>query len=257
MSNQDTLVDRPTRATKRSPRVDILNLHDRSTLLVVGIAALVTFVAGWVSAPESPRFGQASAADVRTWFETNAGALRVYATASMVAAVGFIIVAAGLSALARRHLKGSMLSEVVVGSVSLVVALTVLDTAAATVGTLLPRLIDTTLPAVQDPIVRSWLAVAAFTHFVGDLKMAFIALLVAAGSLIALRLHLTNRWLCFAGLAVSAGAGLGTLSVTLTVPALYPTWFVGMFGLYLALAVLATSAFLTRRRIARASRPAV
>jgi hypothetical protein len=54
---------------------------------------------------------------------------------------------------------------------------------------------------------------------------------------------------------VSGCAALGTLGITLALGALYPLWFVGTFGLYLSLLVLAASAVLARRRLGRTSAP--
>jgi hypothetical protein len=247
-------LDKEANDRRGTKRVDILEIQDRGALLVLGIAALITFLAGWVSTPDSPRVGQASAAEVRDWATANASALHTYATASVLASIGFLIVAASLSALVRRHLRGSMLSELILGSVVAFVVLTVLDTAASTIGLLLPGLIDTKLPDVADPVVRSWLAISGFTHLLGDLRMAFVATMIATGSLIALNLRLTNKWLCYAGLVIAGSAAIGVLGITLSIAALYPLWFAGMFGLYFALAALATSAFLTRRRVLRGSK---
>jgi len=101
--------------------------------------------------------------------------------------------------------------------------------------------------------VVSWLAIGGFTHFLGDLQMAFVVLALASGCLIALRLGLVNRWLCYGGLVISGCAALVTLGISLALGALYPLWFVGAFGLYLSLLVLAVSAVLARRRLGRTS----
>jgi hypothetical protein len=239
-----TIEPRPTQASRLAP-------EDRTPLLVIAVAATAAFVGGWFPEPDSPRVGQASAADVRAWADANAGALHTAATALMIVAVSFIVVASGLSALARRHLRGSMLSELVVGSAVAVSVLMVLDTAASTMSLLLPGLVDTKLADVSDPVVVGWLAIGGFTHFLGDLQLAFVALALASGSLIARRLGLVNRWLCYGGLVIAGCAAVGTLGITLALGVLYPLWFVGTFGLYLGLLVLAVSALLARRRLAR------
>jgi len=232
----------------------MLTPDDRTTLLVIATAAAVAFVAGFFFSPhDGPRVGQASAAEVRTYVEANAAALHTSATALVMAAVGFVVVAAGLSALARRHLRGSMLSELLLGSVLVVAVLLILDTAAATMSLLLPRLVDTSLAEVSDQVVVTWLAIGGFTHFLGDLQMAFIAVVLASGSLAARRLGLVNRWLCYVGLVVAGCAALGTLAITLGVDLLYLFWFVGMYGFYLGLLVLAVSTLLAWRRTGRHS----
>jgi hypothetical protein len=240
-----------TTEERRSRRTSSLAREDRGTLLVIVVASAAAFVAGWFPAPDAPRVGQASAAEVRAWVATNAGALHVTATALVIAAVSFIVVASGLSALARRHLRGSQLSELVVGSAVVVAVLLVLDTAASTMPLLLPGLVDTTLADVSDPVVVGWLAIGGFTHLLGDLQLAFVALGLASGCLIALRLGLVNAWLCYGGLVVAGCAAAGILGITLTLSALYPLWFVGTFGLYVSLLVLAVSAAIAWRRLGR------
>jgi hypothetical protein len=247
MTNDETTT---TEARPTCPTTG-LSPEDRGTLLVVAVASAAAFLAGWFPAPDGPRVGQATAADVRTWVDTNAGALHTAAMAMMVVTVGFLVVASGLSSLARRHLRGSMLSELVVGSAVVVAVLMILDIAASTMSLLLPGLVDTTLSDVSDPVIVGWLAIGGFAHFLGDLQLAFVAVALAAGCLIARRLDLVNRWLCYGGLVVACCAALGTLGITLSLGALYPFWFVGMFGLYVSLLVLAVSAVLARRRLGR------
>jgi hypothetical protein len=234
----------------------LLLVEDRATLLVIAIAAAVSFVAGFFfPPPDSPRVGQADAAEVRRWVETNSGALHVAATALLLAAVGFVVVSAGMSALVRRHLRGSMLSELLVSGAVVVAVLLILDTAAQTMALILPGLLDTNLADVSDPVVVTWLAVGGFTHFLGDLQMAFIAVVLTSVSLAGLRLRLINRWLCYLGLVVAACAALGTLGITLSLRVLYPLWFVGIYGFYLSLLVLAVSALLAWRRVGRLDDP--
>ncbi|MFZ0324015.1 MAG: hypothetical protein WAN48_07780 [Actinomycetes bacterium] len=236
----------------------LLSFDDRATLLVIAVAAAVAFVVGFFfPPPDSPRVGQADAADVRAWVESNSVALHAAATALVLAAVGFLVVAAGLSALVRRHLRGSMLSELLVGSAVVVAVLLVLDTAAQTMSLILPGLVDTNLADVSDPVVVIWLAVGGFTHFLGDLQMAFIAVLLASGTMAARRLRLVNRWLGYLGLVVAGCSALGTLGITLSIDALYPLWFVGIYGFYFSLLVLAASAAFAWRRVHRTPDDAV
>jgi hypothetical protein len=236
-------------ATGRVRTGERLSPSDRGTLLLVGIAAAAAFVGGWFPAPDSPRVGQAGAAEIRSWAEANSAALHTTATALTVVAICLVLVGAGPSSLARRHLPASTLPEIVLGSAVVVAVLLVLDVAAATTPLLLPGLVDTRLVDVSDAVVVGWSAVGGFTHLLGDLQLAFVSAGLAAGSLIALRLGLMTRWLCYGGLVVAGCAALGSLAITLSVPALYPLWFVGTFGLYVALLVLAVAALLARRRL--------
>ncbi len=252
MVNRTDAVAAPTSSARPA---SVLLLKDRSTVAVISVAAAVAFVAGFFfPPPDSPRVGQASAADVRGWAAAHSGSLHAAATGLVLAAVGFVVVSAGLSALVRRRLDGSMLAELLVGSAAVVAVLLVLDTAAQTMSLILPGLLDTTLVDVSDPVVVAWLAIGGFTHFLGDLQMAFIAVLLASGSLATLRLHLVHRWLCYVGLGLASCAALGTFGITLSVRVLYPLWFVGIYGFYLSLLVLAVSAALAWRRMGKAQR---
>jgi hypothetical protein len=244
-----------TTSEPAQPPRPVLQTEDRGTLLVIGVLGAVAFFAGFFfPPPDSPRVGQASAAEVRRWVADHSGSLHAAATALVLAAVCFVVVSSGLSALVRRRLEGSMVAELLVASATVVAVLLTLDTAAQTMGRILPSLLDTNLADVSDPVVVAWLAIGGFTHFLGDLQMAFIAVLLASGSLATLRLHLVNRWLCYVGLALAGCAGLGALGITLSVRALYPLWFVGIYGFYFSLLVLAASAMLAWRRLRPARR---
>ena len=76
-------------------------------------------------------------------------------------------------------------------------------------------------------------------------------MVLASASLAGRRLRLVNRWLCYVGLVLAACAALGTLGITLSLRVLYPPWFVGIYGFYLSLLVIAVSALLAWRRVGR------
>lgn len=237
--------------TDRNAQPGLLDRDDRPRLLVIAIAGLVVGVAGFVSPPDDLDLGSADAAGVRAWVESGAGSLHAAAVSITLAALGLVVVAAGMSTLARRHLPGSMLPELMVaGSLGTAVLLLV-DLAGQAVGLLLPGLVGTSLDDVDDAVVVGWTAVAGATHLLADLQVGFLAIAVTAGSFAALRLHVVHRWLCYAGLAVGASAVLGTTSIVLGAAALYPFWFVAVFGLYASMLVLGVSALLARRRAGR------
>lgn len=236
-----------SRAGSRRPGP--LDSADRPRLLVVAIAAAAVLVAGFLAPPDGLDLGSGDAAGIRGWVEGNAAALHVAAVSITVAALGLVVVASGVSALARRHLPGSMLPDLMLAG-SLGAALVLLaDLAAQTTGLLLPGLVGTRLGDVDDAVVVGWIAVGGVTHLLADLQVAFLALAITAGSIAALRLQLVNRWLCYAGLAVGASALLGTASILLGATVLYPFWFVTVFGLFASMLVLAVSALLARRRV--------
>lgn len=240
--------DSTTAGTRRQSPLDSA---DRARLLVVAVAAFAVGIAGFVSPPDGLDQGSADPASLRGWVEGNAAALHAAAVSITIAALGLVVVASGVSALARRHLTGSMLPELMLAG-SLGAALVLLaDLAAQTTGLLLPGLVGTQLDDVDDAVVVGWTAVGGVTHLLADLQVAFLAVAITAGSLAALRLQLVNRWLCYAGLVVGASAVLGTASIVLGATVLYPFWFVAVFGLYASMLVLGVSALLARRRTGR------
>jgi hypothetical protein len=238
------------RADSRRPGP--LDSADRPRLLVIAMAAVAVFVAGFLAPPDGLDLVSDDATGIRRWVEGNAAALHVAAVSITVAALGLVVVASGVSALVRRHLPGSMLPELMLAG-SLGAALVLLaDLTAQTTGLLLPGLVGTRLTDVDDAVLVGWTAVGGVTHLLADLQVAFLAVAITAGSLAALRLQLVNRWLCYAGIAVGASAVLGTASILLGATVLYPFWFVTVFGLFASMLVLAVSALLTRRRVGRA-----
>lgn len=247
-----------TRWTERTtaPRARNLAAEDRSVLITIAVAAAVAFVGAWFPAPDSPRVGQASAQEVRDWVTANATALLLTAVALLLVALAFLVIASGLAALARRHLGHGILTDLLLASGTVVAILLTLDTGASTLALLLPGLVDTTLTDVSDQVIVGWLGIGGYTHLLGDLQIAFVASALACGSLIARRLGLVNRWLAYGGLAISASAGVGALAIVTSIAALYPLWFIGTFGLYLALAVLAVAALLAARVVGRSARTA-
>jgi hypothetical protein len=236
-------------------RALVLTTQDRPTLLVMAVAASLGFIASFFPAPDAPRVGQASAADVRAWVDANSTALHVAVTSILLLAVAIVVVAAGLAALSRRHLAASMLPEALLGAAVVVAVMLVLDVAASATSLILPGMVDTSLADVSDPVVVNWLAIGGYTHFLGDLQVAFVAVVMVSGSLAARALRLVNRWWCYLGTVVGICGAVGTLAITSTVPALYVFWFVGMFGFVISLLVVAVSCLLVLRRIRLAPEP--
>lgn len=235
----------------RVRRTAVVGAEDRGLLLTIALAATATFVAGFVPPPDGFDLTTGDAAKARAWIESGSAALHAATIAVVVAAVGLVVVAATMSALLRRHRSGSPLSELMLGGAVATAIVLVVDVAAQAVGLLLPGLVGTSTEQVDDRIVVGWVAVAGVTHLLGDLQVAFLAVVLLSGSWAALQLQLMNRWLCFGGMAVGAAAVLGTLSIALGAAALYPFWFVAVFGFYASMLVLAVAALLARRRAGR------
>jgi hypothetical protein len=160
-------------------------------------------------------------------------------------------VAAALSALVKRRLPGSLLAELTLASGLMFALLFLLNTAAETMTLLLPGMVGTDLSKVEDTVLVGWYGISGYTHLLGDLQMAFIALALVAVPLAALRTGLVNRWLCWIGLLLGGCAALGTVGIVLSIEPFYPLWFAGMFGFFFALIVLAISCLMTWRRVGR------
>jgi hypothetical protein len=240
-----------TAAQTRLARPAVLRFDDRRTLLAMTATSGLGFIASWLPAPDAPNLGDAGATEVRDWIAANSTALRVSALAMLLTALCLVVTAAGLASLARRRLAPSMLPDALLACTVVVAVVLVLDIAASTTGRVVPQLLDTTISDVTDPVVVGWLAIGGYAHYLGDLNMAFIAVVLVSGSLLALRLHLTKRWLCYLGVALGVCGGLGVIGLVLAVPVLYALWFAGIFGLYLGLLVLCVSCLLAWRRVAK------
>lgn len=238
-------------ALDASGRTSVVGPEDRALLLTIAVAAATTFFAGFVAPPDGLDLVRGDAAQARAWLETGSAALHAATIAVVTAAVGLVVVAAAMSALLRRHRPGSPLSEMMLGGAVATAIVLVLDVATQSVGLLLPGLVGTSTAEVDDTVVVGWVAVAGVTHLLGDFQVAFLALVLLSGSWAALQLRLMSRWLCYGGLAVAAAAVLGTLSIALGAAALYPFWFLAVFGFYASMLVLAVASLLARRRAGR------
>lgn len=238
---------RRSRPTAESP----LDTRDVPALRVVAVASAAVFVASWFPAPDSPGYGGATPAAVRAWAVANAGALHVSTTAMLVVAVGFVLVASALASVARRHLGTPQTADVLVACAAVGGLLVVMDAASSSVALLLPGLVGTNLAVVSDDVVVGWLSIAGYTHLLGDLQVAFVALALLSGTIIAGRVGLVNRALEIAGLVVATAAGVAAVGIVFGASALYPLWFVGTFGLYLALLVVSVASLRALRRLRR------
>lgn len=222
---------------------------DRSVLVTLAAAAATAFVCAWFPAPDAPPLAVARAQGLRDWTAVNGAALHATAVALLLVALSLILVAAALTTLARRHLGHSVLADLLLACAAVVAVLLTLDMAASTLALLLPGLVGTNLADVPDPVVVGWLSVGGYTHLLGDFQIAFVAAGLLGGTQIAHRLGLINRWLAFGGTAVAGCAALGALGIAAGVQLLYPLWFIGTFGFYLALAGLSVVAVLAVRRL--------
>ncbi len=218
-------------------------------LATAGLAGLAYWATGFVTFPDGPTMATASAQQVRDHVARSGGAIQVAAIAGMVGLAAALIFFAALVRQVRDRLPGSLLAEVVLGAGVLIVAYQWLMVTAEAVPRLLPNLLDSvSLGAVNDRTVQGWYGLAGFTHFMGDLAMVPMIMVMAAFSLAARRGRLLPRWLIWVGLAIVASGAAGMVGILGEVAALYPFWFGGLFGYYpWILAVSVTSLVRLRR----------
>jgi hypothetical protein len=226
-----------TASTRRIPAV-------RDGLGAIAVTGLLLFVTGLLSSgTEGPPVGQASADRIRSYTEASGGSIRLAVTLGVIAVVTLVVFTGALATRIRVAAPGSVLAGAVGGAGVLVAVLALLDAAATGVPRLLPGLIGTSLAEVDDATLRGWYGLTGFTHLLGDLQMAPIAVVLLGTSFAGLRYRLVPRWLGWTGVVLGAAAALGVLGVTLAVDALYPLWFTGLFGWWLwtlAVGVVAT-----------------
>jgi hypothetical protein len=96
--------------------------------------------------------------------------------------------------------------------------------------TLVQVLDGTDLATVDDETLQGWYGLSNLSHFLFDLGMAPVALVMVAASLAALRAALLPRWLGWLGLAFGAAGALGTAGVAIAWKPLALPWFGGLVG---------------------------
>lgn len=225
----------------------------RGALAAAGVAGLVYVVAGWVTFPDGPSMGTASADQIRAHISTSGGAIQGAVATGVLALAAALVFVPALVRQVRDRLPGSLLAEVVLGSGLLVLAFQSLVVTAEGLLRFLPNLLDgVDLAAADDPVVRSWYGLGGFTHFLGDLAMVPMVMLVGAFSLAARRGGLLPRWLAMVGLVIVVTGTLGMVGIVGEVAALYPCWIGAAIGYFLwILAVSATCLHRLRRRAPR------
>jgi len=198
------------------------------SMVALGVSAALLALLSLGPQPEGPRVETAGAQQIRAFVADHGADLRLHAllTATLVPTV--LVFAASLAALAFR--RGSWVSGGVVLAAGAVVVVPPLLDAAVSGATLVQALDGTPLATVPDATVLTWYAMTNATHVLGDLWMAAIATMIAAGSLAILSSRALPRWLGLLGLVVAAAGAVGVVGVTLASPAISVIWFVGLVG---------------------------
>lgn len=221
----------------------------RAALLLAGLAGLVYGLCTFGTFPDGPGIATATADQVRQHVTASGATIRADAVVGMVAVTAALVFFCALTRQVRDRLPGSLLADLLLASGILVVAYHWLITTAEALTTLLPHLIGSDLGSVNDATLQGWYGLTGYTHFLGDLAIIPMALTMAAFSLAGRRGKLLPRWLTWAGLAVATAAAVGAVGILLAVDALYPAWFVGLFGYWFWVLAIAVTSLIRHRRL--------
>ena len=170
-------------------------------MFALGVSALVLALLSLGPQPDGPDVESASAQQIRDFLAGHGADLRLHAllTAALVPTV--LVFAASL---AHWPSAGSWVSGGVALAAGAVVVVPPLLDAAVTGMTLVQALDGTPLATVPDTTILTWYAMTNGTHFLGDLWIAPITTMIAAGSLAILSSRALPRWVGFLGIVVAA-----------------------------------------------------
>ncbi len=215
----------------------------RDPRLPAAVSSVGLFVLALTATVDGPVPGTATAEQVREFAWSSDVAIRVAATTGLLAVVALLVFVSSLATMARQGRPGSVLPDLILGAGLCLAVVQLLGTAASTMVGLLPGLLGTDLAATDDATVRGWYDLTGFTHFLGDLQMAPVAVALLAVS----AAGLLPRWIAWAGTVIGVAAALGAVGATTAAEPLYPLWFVGLFGWWLW-TLVAGAAFAVRYR---------
>jgi hypothetical protein len=221
----------------------------RGALLTAGVSGFVYALSTFGTFPDGPPVSTATATQIRDHVTSNGTTIRASAVVGMVAVAAALVFFAALTRQVRDRLAASLLADLVLVSGLLVVAYQWLITTAEAMTSLLPHLVGSELAGVDDAILRGWYGLTGYTHFLGDLAIIPMAMVLASFSLASLRADLLPRWLSWLGLTVAAAGALGSIGILLAVDALYPAWFGGLFGFWFWVLAAAVTFLLRSRRL--------
>ena len=236
-------------------RIDSAGAAMRGTLLAAAISGGLYFLGAFVPQVDGPPVETAGADQIRSFLAAHDSGLRVLAAAGALAIPLVLVFTTSLARLIRAQLPGSQLADLVVGG-GVLVAVWHWVVIAGTSTTLVQALDGYDLARVDDATLRGWYGLSNFTHLFADLGMAGIATVMAAASIAILRTHLVARWVGWLGVICAAGGLLGTLGIATAWVPLADIWFLGLFGWWLWILIVAVSCAL-RLRHARRREPAL
>jgi hypothetical protein len=229
----------------------------RGALGATAVSGILLFVLGLANGGiEGPDVGRASTDQIRNFVAGNDAGLRAGVLVGLLTVISLVVFVAALATRIRSAAPASVLAGAVAGAGLLFAVIQLLDVAAQGMLRLLPGLIgSSSLDGIDDATVRSWYGLTGYTHFLGDLQVAPVAVVLVGMSTAALRLGLLPRWLGWTGIVLGVAAAVGVIGIALALEALYPLWFVGMIGFWLWGLALGVAAAVRWRRERRGRTP--
>jgi hypothetical protein len=229
---------------------------NRGAAITAAVAGPLIIVASFLSPSDGPDVTTATADQIRAWAVSQATAQRVGALGGLLSLALLLVMTAALTRVLRDALPRSPLADLFAGAGYLLIGALFLNVTASAVPVVLPDLVGASPATVDDDVLRGWYGITGFTHLLGDFQMTFIALLVGAFSVAALRARFVARWIGWVGLAVAGSAALGTVGVALNSGVLYGFWFGGLFGWVLWYPIVGVALGLRARSARRAAQRA-
>jgi hypothetical protein len=225
----------------------VAGVRSHDARLPAAASSFGLFLLAFGSTVDGPVPGSATAEEVREFVAADDVAIRVAATSGLLAVVALLVLVSSLATMARQVRPRSGLPDLILLAGLLVAVVQLMNTAASAMVRLLPGLLGSDLARTDDATVRGWWDLTGFTHFLGDLQMAPVAVLLLAVS----AAGLLPRWLAWAGVVIGVSAALGTLGATTALEPLYPLWFAGLFGWWLWTLVVGVTLAIRYRGAAR------
>lgn len=226
---------------------------NRGAAITAAVAGPLIIVASFLTPTDGPDVTTATADQIRAWAQSEATGQRVGALGGLLSLAALLVMTAALTRVVRDALPRSPLADLFAGAGYLLVGALFLTVTAGAVPVVLPDLIGADVATVDGDVLRGWYGINGYTHLLGDFQMTFIALLVGAFSVAALRARFVARWVGWAGLAVAVSAALGTVGVALNSGVLYGFWFGGLFGWILWYPIVGAALGLRARAARRAA----
>jgi hypothetical protein len=224
----------------------------RGALLTAAIAGSCYFLLGLATpSKDGPPVATATADQIRTFVTENATALRIATAVGVLSVVTVLMFTAALARQVSSRLPHSTLADLITGGGVLIAVGHWLTTTTESIPLLLPGLIGTELASVDDATLRAWYGLTGFTHFLGDLTVAPIALVLTAFSIAALQGGLLPRWLGWLGLGFAVSGVMGTAGMVVGSKPLTMLWFGGLMGWWLWTLVAGVCFALRWRRVRR------